>query len=167
MSDHLPPTKDSSCVFCKIVAGEIPASIYWENSDFMAFLSIDPNTEGFSCVIPKNHYNSDVLKMPDAILQKFVLVAKKVSGILENYFKDVGRVGLIMEGTGINHAHIKLIPMHGTQWMKSGEWKQIPSNKKLWFNTYEGWLASAGGPMADPEKLQELAKSIKKHSSSQ
>ena len=60
----------------------------------------------------KEHYGSDVLKMPDDVLQGFIL-SKKVAGILENYFEDVGRVGLIMEGTGIDHAHIKLVPMHG------------------------------------------------------
>ena len=79
---------------------------------------------------------------------------------MENYFTDVGRVGLIMEGTGIDHAHIKLIPMHGTEHIKRGEWKQMPSGKEVWFDHYEGWISSAGGPMADPEKLKKLATDI-------
>jgi diadenosine tetraphosphate (Ap4A) HIT family hydrolase len=84
----------------------------------MARLSPFPNTPGFTAVIPKKHYGSDVLAMPDADLQEFILVAKKIANKLVDYFEDVGRVGLIMEGTGIDHAHIKLMPMHGTGHMK-------------------------------------------------
>ena len=139
--------------------------VFWEDQEFMAWLSIDPNTEGFSCVVPKNHFGSDVLKMPDEDLQKFILASKKVACILENYFNDVGRVGLIMEGTCIDHAHIKLVPMHGTENLKKGVWQQVLNNKEFWFDNYEGWISSGGGPMADPEKLRKLALDIKNKSS--
>lgn len=66
-----------------------------------------------------------------------------------------------MEGTGINHAHIKLVPMHGTENLKNGNWQQFLSGKEFWFEKYEGWICSGGGPMADNEKLKTLAKSIK------
>lgn len=99
--------------------------------------------------------------MPDAVLSKYILSAKKVADILEDYYSDVGRVGLIMEGTGIDHAHIKLVPMHGTDHMKRGEWKQYRSGKEHWFDTYEGWISSAGGPMADQNKLKSLAEKLK------
>jgi len=155
-------TKDNKCIFCEIVAGcfETPG-IFWENDEFMAFLSIDPNTEGFSCVIPKEHHGSDVLKMPDDMLQKFILASKHVATILENYFSDVGRVGLMMEGTGIDHAHIKLVPLHGTENLKKGMWEQFLSGKEFWFEKYEGWICSGGGPKADPEKLKILAQGLK------
>ena len=67
-----------------------------------------------------------------------------------------------MEGTGIDHAHIKLVPMHGTENLKRGEWKQVLSGPEHWFDKYEGWISSAGGPMADREKLKELAEKIRK-----
>lgn len=161
MGTYEAKTKDNKCIFCEIVEGKIPASSFWENEEFLAFLSIDPNTEGFTCVIPKQHFGSDVLKMPDVYLKKFVVAAKEVSKILEGFYSDVGRVGLIMEGTGIDHAHIKLVPMHGTEHMKRGEWKQYLSGKEHWFDKYEGWISSAGGPNADREKLRELAKQLK------
>jgi len=128
----------------------------------MAFLSIDPNTAGFSCVIPKNHFGSDVLKMPDDVLQRFVVAAKQVARVLEDYYADVGRVGLIMEGAGIDHAHIKLVPMHGTEKLKRGEWQQCLSGKEFWFEKYQGWISSGSGPKADREKLKELAENLKK-----
>ena len=104
--------------------------------------------------------------MPDDILQRLILASKKVARILENYYSDVGRVGLIMEGTGIDHAHIKLVPMHGTENLKRGEWKQFLSGQEHWFDKYEGWISSASGPRADFEKLNELAKKLKESYSS-
>lgn len=155
-------TKDAKCIFCEIISGNMKTpGVFWENQEFMAWLSIDPNTEGFSCVVPKKHFGSDILKMADKDLQKFILASKKVARILENHFADVGRVGLIMEGTGIDHAHIKLVPMHGTESLKNGIWKQILSGKEFWFDKYEGWISSGSGPMADPEKLRKLALDIK------
>src|SRR3989338_5223278 len=86
-------TKDKRCIFCEIVFGNIKTpGLFWEDEEFMAWLAIDPNTKGFTCVIPKAHFGSDVLKMPDEKLQKFIIAAKKVAGILEIHFEDVGRV---------------------------------------------------------------------------
>lgn len=161
MGTYNAKTEHNTCIFCEIASGNIKTADFWENEEFLAFLSIDPNTEGFSCVIPKQHFGSDVLKMPDDMLQKFILASKEVAGLLENFYPDVGRVGLVMEGTGIDHAHIKLVPMHGTEHMKRGEWKQYLSEQEQWFDTYTGWISSAGGPNADKEKLNALAQDIK------
>jgi histidine triad (HIT) family protein len=161
MAKYDSATKDNQCIFCAIVAGKIKTpGLFWQDEEFMAWLAIDPNTKGFSCVVPKQHSGSDVLKMPDDILQRFIIASKKVAGILENYFEDVGRVGLIMEGTGIDHAHIKLVPMHGTENLKKGAWKQVLSGKEFWLDHYEGWISSGSGPMADPEELRKLASDI-------
>ncbi len=163
MAQYEAKTEDNKCPFCEIVKGNLQTpGIFWQDEEFMAFLSIDPNTEGFTCVIPKKHFDSDVLKMPDDILQRFIIASKKVAQILENYFEDVGRVGLIIEGTGIDHAHIKLVPMHGTEDLKKGIWKQILSDKQFWFDKYEGWISSGSGPKADSEKLKQLAEALKK-----
>lgn len=83
--------------------------------------------------------------------------------MIENALPDVGRVGLIMEGMGVNHAHIKLIPMHGTEFLKKGEWKQILSGKSDYYETYPGFLVSHDGPKADFAKLEQLAKRVRKN----
>jgi diadenosine tetraphosphate (Ap4A) HIT family hydrolase len=161
MGKYNPTTDQCTCVFCDIIIKNDSDAIFWQDDKHIAFLSIDPNTEGFSVLIPKTHYQSDILKMPDGELQDFILAAKQVAKVLEDYYPDVGRVGLIMEGTGIDHAHIKLVPMHGTEHMKTGEWKQYLSDVEQWFDTYEGWISSAGGPMADRNKLIEASKKIR------
>jgi len=163
MAKYDSKTKDGKCIFCEISAGRLSADlVFWQDDEFMASLAIDPNTKGFTCVYPKKHFGSDVLKMPDKDLQKFIIAAKKVAKILENYFQDIGRVGLIMEGTGVNHAHIKLVPMHDTQYLKNGGWKQVLNNEEFWFDKYEGWLSSGGGPTGDLKELAKLADDIKK-----
>jgi len=162
MGNYEAKTAEHKCVFCEIVRIHDEKVFFWEDAEFMAFLSIDPNTLGFSLVIPKEHFASDVLKIDDEMLQKFILATKKVAKILEDFFPDVGRVGVIMEGTGIDHAHIKLIPMHGTEHLKRGEWKQSLSGVEHWFDTYAGWISSAGGPSADMNKLLELTDQLKR-----
>ncbi len=155
-------TKDDKCIFCEIVFGNINTpGKFWENNEFMAFLSIDPNTKGFTCVIPKEHHGSDVLKMPNDVLQRFIIATKEVGLILENYFEDVGRVGVVMEGTGIDHAHIKLVPLHGTENLKAGKWEQVLSEKEFWFEKYEGWISSGGGPLAKEEDLKNIADGLR------
>jgi diadenosine tetraphosphate (Ap4A) HIT family hydrolase len=162
MATYDATTKDNKCIFCEIAQGHFDTpGIFWQDNQFMAFLSIDPNTEGFTCVIPKEHHGSDIMKMPDEALQKLILASKYVAGILENYFEDTGRIGVIMEGTGIDHAHVKLVPMHGTENLKRGEWQQVLSGKEFWFDKYEGWICSGGGPKADPEKLKMLAERLR------
>lgn len=161
MATYDPTTKDNTCIFCDIVAKNDPDVIFWQDEMYAAFFSIDPNTPGFSLVVPKAHHGSDILKMPDTDLQSFIIAAKKVAKMLEDYFEDVGRVGLIMEGTGIDHAHIKLVPMHGTEHLKRGEWKQYLSGVNHWFDTYEGWISSAGGPMAQREELADMVRKIR------
>lgn len=148
-------TDEGKCIFCEIINGNISTpGVFWEDNEFMAFLSTYPSVEGFTVVVPKTHYGSDCLAIPDDVLQRFILAAKKVSNILLEYFEDVGRVGLIMEGTGVDHAHIKLIPMHGTEHMKKGIWKQYLSDKFDYFERYEGYIVSTDGPKADPEILK-------------
>ncbi|MHB0865481.1 MAG: HIT family protein [Minisyncoccota bacterium] len=161
MAEYDSTLKGGECVFCDIVRQNDLRKIFWQDDTHVAFLAIDPNTPGFSVVIPKAHLGSDVLKMGNDELSSFVLAAKQVSKILEDYYDDVGRVGLIMEGTGVDHAHIKLFPMHGTEHLKRGEWRQQFSDVEHWFDTYEGWISSAGGPLADASELAELTRKIR------
>ncbi len=158
-------TEEGDCIFCKIGQGKIKPmgdAIIYENDNYMAWLSPFPNTQGFTVVIPRKHFDSDVLQMPGNELQEFMLFTKKVIKLLIEYFSDVGRVGLIIEGTGINHAHIKLFPMHGTEGLDEGEWKQFHSDNDKYFSEYEGYISSHDGPKADYAKLQGLATKIKK-----
>lgn len=152
------------CVFCKIASGEwkpMGNGTIYETEEYMAWLSPFPNTPWFTIVIPKKHYDSDCLAMSDDKLSELVIEAKKVSKLLLNYFPDVGRVGLIMEWMGINHAHIKLLPMHGTEYLQRGERKQWESDYHVYHDQYPGYMASNDGPQADFVELEKMAEGIK------
>ncbi len=61
-------TDEGKCVFCEIIKGKIKTpGIFWEDHEFMAFLSTWPSVEGFTVVVPKEHYSSDFLTMPDDV----------------------------------------------------------------------------------------------------
>lgn len=146
-----------NCTFCKIVKGDLPAHKIWENENYLAFLSIFPNTEGFSVVIPKKHYPSYVADLPKDILFGLIDAATQVSKLLDSKLDDVGRTGIIFEGFGIDHVHAKLFPMHGT---KMNEWKSIKSNVNKYFDRYEGYISSHDFKQADNDLLAQLAKKI-------
>ena len=150
--------KTMGCIFCKIVKGELPCHKIWEDEKHMAFLSIFPNTEGFSVVIPKEHYPSYAFEVEDEVLKDLIVAAKKVGKVIDKGFEDVGRTGLVLEGFGVNHLHAKLFPMHGT---KSDEWTPIASTIDKFFDTYEGYISSHDSKRGDDKKLAELAKKIR------
>lgn len=161
MVEYSSSTETGKCIFCEIIAGRrATPGVFREDEHFMAFLTIYPSTEGHTVIVPKKHWGSDVLAMPDDLLQRFICVAKTVATLLTNHFADVGRVWLIMEGTGIDHAHIKLVPMHGTAHMKEGIWKQYLSNEEVFFENYPWYLNSADGPQADEGKIRALAEKL-------
>ena len=144
----------TDCIFCKIVQGEAPCHKIWEDKKHFAFLSIFPNTEGFSVVITKRHYSSYAFDLSDKELQELVIASKKVAKLLDSKLEDVGRTGMVFEGFGVDHVHTKLFPMHGT---KMKEWKPLKSNVDKYFEKYEGYISSHDYNRADDIKLKELA----------
>ena len=146
------------CIFCKIVAGEAPCHKIWENDDHLAFLSIFPNTEGFSVVISKEHHDSYLFDLPENVVHGIVTAAQKTAKKIDAAYDDVGRTGMIFEGFGVNHIHAKLFPMHGTQ---SDEWGQHTSNVNKYFKRYEGYISSHDHTRADDKYLAAVAKKIR------
>ncbi len=146
-----------NCIFCKIVKGEAPAYKIWEDDKHLAFLSIFPNTEGFSVVITKDHYDSYAFDLPDNILADLIIATKKVAKLLDEKLDDVGRTGMILEGFGVNHVHSKLFPMHGT---KDQEWKQRIGKPHKYFEKYEGYMSSHDYERADDANLEKIKNKI-------
>jgi len=149
----------SDCIFCSIVQGKLPSHKIWEDEKHIAFLTIFPNTPGFSVVIPKNHYPSYAFDLSDDVLSDLVLASKKVGKLLDKAFDDVGRTGMIFEGFGVDHIHAKLFPMHGTGSMN--EWKQMNSNVDIFFDKYKGYISSHDYKRADDDELARIAQLIR------
>ncbi len=147
------------CLFCSIVAGTIPSHQIWESDTHLAFLTIFPNTEGVTVVIPKEHYPSYAFALSDVALTELMLATKKVAQLLDKALTDVGRTALVFEGFGVDHVHAKLYPMHGTENME--HWKPIESSIDKYFLTYEGYVSSHDYRRADDAELAALAEKIR------
>ncbi len=146
------------CVFCKIVAGTAPSHQIWEDEEHLAFLSIFPNTEGVTVVIPKKHQPSYVVDVNDTVSNALLSAAKKVAHKIDAAYEDVDRCGFVFEGFGVDHLHIKLFPLHGT---KSDAWKQRLSNVDKYFEYYEGHISTHDHTREDESKLITIAEKIR------
>lgn len=147
------------CIFCKIVKKELPAHVIWESGTHMAFLSRWPNTEGFSVVIPKEHFSSYLFDNDDKVVTDITLAAKEVAKLIDAAFEDVGRTGIMFEGFGVDHLHAKLFPMHGTGGTK--EWRRFKSNIDTYFEKYQGYISSHDSNEVSDEVLAKVAKKIR------
>jgi diadenosine tetraphosphate (Ap4A) HIT family hydrolase len=146
-----------NCIFCKIAKGEVPAARIWENENFLAILDASPNTKGMALVMPKKHYDSYVFDMPENDYAEFFGAAKKVSRILETGL-GVIRVALVMEGMGVNHAHLKLYPLYGLE----EKFQEMWAKDRVFFENYQGYISTQLGSQADGDELKKLAEEIKK-----
>ena len=149
-----------SCIFCKIIKNEMPCHLVDENEDFMAFLTIFPNTLGATVVMPKKHYPSYAFDLEDDVLTGLMLYTKQIAKKLDHFFEDVGRTAMVFEGFGVDHIHAKLFPMHGTKQMHEN-WKQVSSNVDKYFDQYEGYISSHDFKRADDGELAKLAEGIR------
>jgi len=145
------------CIFCKIIEGKIPSFKFWEDEKHIAILDIFPNTKGMSLVLTKKHYDSYAFDMPAGEMAEFFKAAQKVAKMLDEKLK-VQRTALVMEGLGINHAHLKLYPIHGLD----EKFRETWASEKKYFEHYEGYISTQLGPKADEKDLKELAESLKK-----
>ena len=103
----------SDCIFCKIIAGEIPSTVVYEDDAVLVFMDIGPIIKGHALVVSKKHYDP-VTETPDQILAKLHLVAKRVAVAQMN---GLGADGVnIMQNNGkaagqeVPHIHVHVIP---------------------------------------------------------
>ena len=104
--------KDSNCIFCKIVAGEIPSYKVYEDENFFAFLDINPRASGHVQVIPKEHYRW-VWDLPaggkQGSIGEYFEVVRKIAKAQQKAFQtDLIRSQIF--GDEVEHAHIWVWP---------------------------------------------------------
>ncbi len=104
------------CIFCKIVAGEIPAHKIHEDNNYLAFLDLAKFTEGHTLVIPKEHHQFlwDVPNVGDY----FEFVQKVGQNFRNKGFEYVDTMTL---GRMVPHVHVHLIPHNGD----SKDWRNV------------------------------------------
>jgi histidine triad (HIT) family protein len=115
------------CIFCKIVAGDIPNYQVYEDEEVLAFFDVLPISPGHTIIVPKKHY-ADLEEIPDKTLSAMIVAAKKIGkAIMEGM--DVKGYSIFLDNKDaanqhVPHAHFHLVPRKegdGLQrWPQSG-----------------------------------------------
>lgn len=99
-----------SSIFTKIINRELPAHIVWENDNYIAFLNIRPINPGHLLVVPKKE-TGYIFDMPDEEYKEILMIAKWLAKPLQEA-TGAKRIGLSVEGFGVDHVHVHLIPIN-------------------------------------------------------
>ena len=105
----------SDCIFCKIVAGEIPASKVYEDDHFLAFLDISQVTPGHTLVIPKKHARNLLEMTPDETADLFNIVStvtKKVESATQPQGMNIISNMEEIAGQSVFHTHVHILPRY-------------------------------------------------------
>src|SRR3989338_6710805 len=99
-----------SCIFCKFIRGEVNVEKIYEDEKFFAFLDIRPLNPGHTLLIPKEHTDY-IFDIEEPLYSEMFKTAKKLAGPIKNVIQS-RRIGIIVEGFGVPHAHIHLVPIN-------------------------------------------------------
>ncbi|HSX40062.1 MAG TPA: HIT family protein [Candidatus Saccharimonadales bacterium] len=124
---------DTSCIFCQIIAGNSKSYKVYEDEKCFAFLDIHPINPGHLLLIPKKHV-INFYELDDVTYSHLMLIAKKLSDQINKTFKPK-KVGLVIAGWDIPHAHIHILPTNDyhditSKSLLEGK-KSNPSEKEL------------------------------------
>jgi histidine triad (HIT) family protein len=99
-------------IFTKIINREIPSYKVAEDENFYSFLDINPLAKGHTLVVPKKEVNY-LFDLDDNTYLGLFAFVKKVSHAIQGSV-DCVRVGMVVYGLDVPHAHIHLVPIKGT-----------------------------------------------------
>jgi histidine triad (HIT) family protein len=133
---------DPDCIFCKIVAGEIPAQVVDEDDRTISFMDIAPATRGHALVIPRAHA-TDLLSVDGEDLTAVAMAAARLAARLKECLGADGVNLLNSCGAAawqtVFHFHVHVIPRYG------GDPLRLP------------WVPAQGDPAEIAAAAQELA----------
>ena len=133
------------CIFCKIIAGEIPAVTVLDEESVLAFMDINPSSKGHLLVVPKNHAEN-IFEIPESDLAALINAVKRCAKAAKEALKAEGITILQLNGAAsdqiVPHLHIHIIP----RWKNDG----LPISS---------WEMKSG----DMEEITNIAQEIKKN----
>ncbi len=106
---------DENCIFCKIIAGEIPSTAVYEDEDFRAILDVNPAARGHVIILPKKHA-ANIFELDEAEASKVFPIAKKIAtAVMKTYHCD--GVNILQNngeaaGQTVFHLHVHVVPRY-------------------------------------------------------
>ncbi len=105
----------ADCVFCKIIAGELPAAVVYRDESVMAFMSLQQLTQGHTLVIPLQHFKN-IYELPDDLAGPLLGTAARVARAVKRAFKPdgvwVSQFNEPAAGQSVFHYHLHVIPRY-------------------------------------------------------
>src|SRR5918911_2987270 len=118
---------DPTCIFCKIVGHTAEASIIYEDDRIMAFMNIRPVNPGEFLIIPKEHIDH-FCDVSDDLSCHIIVHTQRLSRNLRERLQP-RRVGLVVHGWGVPHAHLIVVPLHDSTDIVSAKYGYIEGNQ--------------------------------------
>lgn len=97
-------------IFLKVLDGDVPGQVLYQDDDIFAILTIMPHHPGHSLVIPRKQVDK-LYDLDEKSYRKVLDFAKVLSLVLEEIYQPK-RVGLSVEGLAVPHAHVHVIPIN-------------------------------------------------------
>ncbi len=105
----------NACIFCRIIAGELPSTGVYEDDATMAFMDIHPVSKGHTLVVPKTHHDP-ITAVPPEILNRTILTVQKIAAAqyagLKAVAINVTQANGELAGQCVPHVHFHLIPRY-------------------------------------------------------
>lgn len=105
--------QNPECIFCKIIAGQIPATKIYEDDKVLAFMDIGPISDGHTLIVPKQHYEK-VHECPPEVLADIGARLGKIAGAVASAINSDGYNVLCNNGRAagqlVDHLHVHIIP---------------------------------------------------------
>ena len=115
------------CIFCEIVADRAPASFVYRDERVAAFMTLQPTAPGECLVIPNEHIDH-FTDVPDSLASHIMIIAQRLGRRMRKTF-SLQRVGYLVHGYGVAHAHLILVPQQGPHHLTSDRFARIENGK--------------------------------------
>ena len=123
----MPNTAIASCLFCKVVNGEGPARLVFEDEISLAFLDHRPVFPGHCLLIPKQHYET-LTDLPEELIGPFFkraqLLARAVESAMEAHGTFVAMNNRVSQS--VPHLHVHIVPRRRKDGLKGFFWPRYP-----------------------------------------
>ena len=126
-----------TCVFCKIRAGELPASWIHRDDVVMAFMDIQPVNEGHTLLLPAAHA-PNIANLDDGTTAHLFAIARRITRVLYETLKCDGVNWLVADGEAagqeVFHFHLHLIPRYhqdGFGFRFPNDYRELPTRQAL------------------------------------
>jgi len=133
------------CIFCKIIAGEIPAVTVLDEELVLAFMDINPSSRGHMLVVPKKHAEN-IFEISESDLAAVMRAVKRCATAVKEALKAEGVTVLQLNGRAsdqiVPHLHIYIIPRWENDGLSISSWEMKPG---------------------DMEEIKGIARKVKEH----